>query len=132
MLATSFTLGAGGAGGVFAPSLVLGSLAGFSYYKILTLFFPTAQFTGAGLFSLVGMAGMISGTMHAPLTGIFLIVEITGGYDAILPLLVVSFLTTMLVKLFEKHSIYHYELVKKGYLLRPQTDARILSDIKTP
>jgi len=131
MLATSFTLGAGGAGGVFAPSLVMGSLAGFSYYKLLVLLFPTVHFTGAGLFALVGMAGMISGTMHAPLTGIFLIVEITRGYDAILPLLVVSFLTTMLVKLFEKHSIYHYELVKKGYLLRPQTDARILSDIKT-
>lgn len=131
MLATSFTLGAGGSGGVFAPSLVLGSLAGFSYHKVLTMFFPMAQFTGAGLFSLVGMAGMISGTMHAPLTGIFLIVEITRGYDAILPLLVVSFITTMLVKLFEKHSIYHIELVKKGFLLRPRTDARILSDIKT-
>ena len=130
MLATSLTLGSGGAGGVFAPSLVIGSLAGFFYFQILTLFFPAAEFTGASLFSLVAMAGMISGTMQAPLSGIFLIVEITGGYDAILPLLLVSFLTAMMVKFFEKHSIYHHELVKKGYLLRPQTDARILSDIK--
>ena len=130
MLATSFTLSSGGSGGVFAPSLVIGSLAGFFYFKILIAVFPTVSFTGAALFSLVAMAGMISGTMHAPLTGIFLIVEITRGYDAILPLLVVSFLTAMLVKQFEKHSIYHYELVKKGHLLRPQTDARILSDIK--
>ncbi|MCP5101985.1 MAG: CBS domain-containing protein, partial [bacterium] len=130
MLATSFTLGGGGSGGVFAPSLVLGSLVGLFYFKVLTVFFPGADFTGAALFSLVAMAGMISGTMHAPLTGIFLIVEITKGYDAILPLLVVSFLTAMLVKFFEKHSIYHYELVKKGFLVRPQTDARILSDIK--
>jgi CIC family chloride channel protein len=131
MLATSFTLGSGGSGGVFAPSLVMGSLAGFFYYKILVLAFPTVRFSGAGLFSLVGMAGMISGTMQAPLTGIFLIVEITKGYDAILPLLVVSFLASMLVRLFEKHSIYHHELAKKGFLLRPQTDARILCDIKT-
>ncbi|MCP4151201.1 MAG: CBS domain-containing protein, partial [bacterium] len=87
--------------------------------------------SGSALFSLVAMAGMISGTRQAPLSGIFLIVEITGGYDAILPLLLVSFVTSMLVKLFEKHSIYHYELVKKGYLIRPQTDERILSDITT-
>lgn len=130
MLATSLTLGAGGAGGVFAPSLLIGSLGGFFYFQLLTFVFPGATFTGAALFSLVGMAAMLSGTLHAPLTGIFLIVEITGGYDAILPLLLVSFLTSTLVKQVEKHSIYHYELVKKGHLLRPRTDGRILSEIK--
>lgn len=130
MLATSLTLGAGGAGGVFAPSLVIGSLGGFFYFQLLTLAFPWATFSGAALFSLVGMAGMLSGTLHAPLSGIFLIVEITGGYDAILPLLLVSFLVSTLVKLVEKHSIYHYELVKKGFLLRPRTDGRILSEIQ--
>jgi CIC family chloride channel protein len=130
MLATSLTLGAGGAGGVFAPSLVIGSLGGFFYFQLLTLVFPQATFSGAALFSLVGMAGMLSGTLHAPLSGIFLIVEITGGYDAILPLLLVSFLVSTLVKLVEKHSIYHYELVKKGFLLRPRTDGRILSEIQ--
>jgi CIC family chloride channel protein len=130
MLATSLTLGAGGSGGVFAPALVMGSLGGFFYFQLLTLVFPGTNFTGAALFSLVGMAGMLSGTLHAPLTGIFLIVEITGGYDAILPLLLVSFLTSTLVKLAEKHSIYHYELAKKGLLLRPRTDGRILSEIQ--
>ncbi|UCH95206.1 MAG: chloride channel protein [Candidatus Aminicenantes bacterium] len=130
MLATSLTLGSGGSGGVFAPSLLIGSLGGFFYFQLLTLVFPQANFTGAALFSLVGMAGMLSGTLHAPLSGIFLIVEITGGYDAILPLLLVSFLTSTLVKLVEKHSIYHYELVKKGLLLRPRTDGRILSEIQ--
>jgi CIC family chloride channel protein len=130
MLATSFTLGAGGAGGVFAPSLVIGSLGGWFYFRGLEAVFPHLQFSGASLFALVGMAGMISGTMQAPLSGIFLIVEITGGYDAILPLLLVSFLTTMLVKLIEKHSIYHFELVKRGMLLRPRTDGRILSEIR--
>jgi CIC family chloride channel protein len=130
MLATSLTLGSGGSGGVFAPALVIGSLGGFFYFQLLSLVFPRVTFTGASLFSLVGMAGMLSGTLHAPLSGIFLIVEITGGYDAILPLLLVSFLTSNLVKLVEKHSIYHYELVKKGFLLRPRTDGRILSEIQ--
>jgi chloride channel protein, CIC family len=130
MAATSLTLGAGGAGGVFAPSLLIGSLGGFFYYQLLILIFPQAQFSSAALFSLVGMAAMVSGTLQAPLSGIFLIVEITGGYDAILPLLLVSFLTSTLVKLVEKHSIYHYELVQKGVLLRPRTDGRILSEIQ--
>ena len=130
MVATSLTLSSGGSGGVFAPSLVLGSLAGLFYYKILCQFFPVSDFNGSSFFSLVAMAGMLSGTMQAPLTGIFLIVEITGGYDAILPLLLVSFLSTTLVKRIEKQSIYHFELVKKGFLRRPRTDARILSEIK--
>jgi CIC family chloride channel protein len=130
ILATSFTLGAGGAGGVFAPSLVLGSLSGYGYFFLLTYLFPGTQFSGPNLFALTGMAGILSGTLHAPLTGIFLIVEITGGYDVILPLLVVSFLTSTLVKFFEKHSIYEYELIEKGQLLRPRTDGRILSDIR--
>ena len=89
MVATSLTLSSGGSGGVFAPSLVIGSLAGLFYYKILCQFFPVSDFNGSSFFSLVAMAGMLSGTMQAPLTGIFLIVEITGGYDAILPLLLV-------------------------------------------
>lgn len=130
IIATSFTLNAGGSGGVFAPSLVIGSLCGLLFYQVLIVLFPQTVFTGASLFSLVAMAGMISGTMQAPLTGIFLIVEITGGYDAILPLLLISFLTVALVRLFEKHSIYHQELVQKGFLLRPRTDARVLADIR--
>jgi len=130
ILATSLTLGAGGAGGVFAPSLVIGSISGFFYYYFITTIFPEAQFAGPTMFALTGMAGILSGTLHAPLTGIFLIVEITGGYDVILPLLLISFLTVTLVKFFEKHSIYEFELIAKGHLLRPRTDARILSDIK--
>jgi CIC family chloride channel protein len=130
ILATSLTLGAGGAGGVFAPSLVLGSLGGFFYFQVISLIFPQANLTGAALFALVGMAGMLSGALYAPLTGIFLVVEITGGYDAILPLLTVSFLTYTLVKLVARHSIYHHELIQKGFLLRPGTDKRILSEIR--
>ncbi len=129
ILATSFTLGSGGAGGVFAPCLVIGSLSGYLYFQLLSAIFPQVQFSGSTLFALSGMAGILSGTLQAPLTGIFLIVEITGGYDVILPLLLVSFLTLTITKLIEKHSIYQYDLAEKGLLLRPRTDARILSDI---
>lgn len=129
ILATAVTLGSGGSGGVFAPSLVIGALTGYLFHGLLCMLFPAAVFAAAPLFILAGMAGTISGTLGAPLTGIFLIVEITGGYDVILPLLVVSFLTYTLVRLVERHSIYQYELAEKGLLLRPRTDARILADI---
>ena len=75
------------------------------------------------------MAGLISGILQAPLTGIFLIVEITGGYDVILPLIIVSALTTSLCHLFEPASFYLRELVEHGHVLRPGTDARVLSDL---
>ena len=127
---TSLTLGAGGSGGVFAPALVIGSASGFLYYSLLQAIFPGSALNDAGLYALVGMSGLISGTLNAPLTGMFLIIEITSGYEAILPLLLVSFLTPALVKIFEKYSIYHYELIKKGRLHRPRTDGRILADIK--
>ncbi|MCB0282707.1 MAG: chloride channel protein [Calditrichae bacterium] len=129
IFATSATLGAGGAGGVFAPSLVIGSSTGLLFYTFMQNFFPDFSLSGAPLFALVGMAGLLSGTLQAPLTGIFLIIEITGGYYAILPLLLVSFLTSAIVNRFEKQSIYHYELVRKGQLHRPRTDGKILSDI---
>jgi CIC family chloride channel protein len=130
IVATSFTLGAGGAGGVFAPALVIGSAGGYLYYSIIHFLAPQWSLNDSSLFSLVGMSGVISGTLQAPLTGIFLIIEITNGYDAILLLLLVSFLTTTLVKLFEKQSIYNFDLVKKGFLHRPRTDGRILTDIQ--
>jgi len=129
--ATSLTLNSGGAGGVFAPALVIGSLSGFFFYSLLVRIFPEVTFAGLEVFALCGMAAMLSGTLHAPLTGIFLIVEITGGYSVILPLLIVSFLTLTFVKLVEKNSIYSYELIEEGLLRRPRTDARILTDIST-
>ncbi len=130
IVVTSVTLGAGGAGGVFAPALVIGSASGYLFCTIINLFFPEIPLNELALFALIGMTGVISGTLNAPLTGMFLTIEITGGYDAILPLLLVAFLTSALVKIVEKHSIYHYELAKKGFLHRPRTDGRILADIK--
>jgi len=130
IVATSLTLGTGSAGGVFAPSLVLGSFVGLTYWQLLELIWPDYPWVGGGCFALLGMAGMTSGVLHAPLTGIFLIVEITGGYEVILPLILVSVLASTLSRAFLPASIYYRELIDRGQLLRPRTDARILADIK--
>ncbi|MBN2327991.1 MAG: chloride channel protein [Candidatus Omnitrophica bacterium] len=127
--ATSLTLGTGSAGGVFAPALVLGSMTGLCYWQMLDSLWPSREWVGGGCFALLGMAGMISGVLHAPLTGIFLIVEITGGYEVVVPLILVSVLAATISRAFLPASIYYRELMDRGQLLRPRTDARILADI---
>ncbi len=133
MLATAMTLGWGGSGGIFAPCLVIGSLSGVVYYQALIFILPgTAPGTAiapGGAYALLGMAGIISGVMQAPLTGIFLIVEITGGYEAILPLLLVSSISSTLSHYIEPSSFYFKDLIARGEFMRPGTDARILSDL---
>jgi CIC family chloride channel protein len=129
ILATSLTLGWGGSGGIFAPSLVVGSFAGLFYHRLLLSSFPSLELVGEGCYALLGMAGLVGGILQAPLTGIFLIVEITGGYEVILPLIVVSAISATVCYYFEPASIYMRDLVEKGQLLRPGTDARVLSDL---
>ena len=129
MAATAFTLGWGGSGGIFAPCLVIGSLAGLAYHRALVLVWPQVSWVSEGCFALLGMAGLVSGILQAPLTGIFLIVEITGGYEVILPLILVSAVSTTLCHYVEPASFYLKELVEKGHLLRPGTDARVLTDL---
>ena len=129
VLATSFTLGWGGSGGIFAPSLVVGSFAGLAYHRALVSVFPTLTWVGEGGYALLGMAGLVGGILQAPLTGIFLIVEITGGYEFILPLIIVSSISATVCYYFEPASFYMKELVEKGQLLRPGTDGRVLSDL---
>ena len=132
IFATSLTLGTGGSGGIFAPCLVIGSLAGLTYHRALAIIWTSVPWANEGCYALVGMAGLVSGMLQAPLTGIFLIVEITGGYDVILPLLIVSSLSTTLCHYVEPASFYLKALVAKGQLLRPGTDARVLSDLSVP
>jgi CIC family chloride channel protein len=127
--ATALTLGWGGSGGIFAPCLVIGSLVGVTYHHLLALFWPSISWVNEGYYALLGMAGLISGMMQAPLTGIFLIIEITGGWEVILPLIMVSAVTTTLCHYFEPASYYLKDLVEHGHLLRPGTDARVLSDL---
>lgn len=129
IVATSLTLGWGGSGGIFAPSLVIGSFTGLAYYRGLLYLFPSVPWVEEGCFALLGMAGLIGGILQAPLTGLFLIVEITGGYEVILPLIIVSSISTTICYYFESASFYMKDLVDRGQLLRPGTDARVLTDL---
>jgi len=129
ILATAFTLGWGGSGGIFAPCLVIGSLVGLTYHRVLLIMWPSISLANEGCFALLGMAGLISGMLQAPLTGIFLIIEITGSYGVILPLIIVSVISASLCHYVEPTSFYLKDLVEKGQLLRPGTDERVLADL---
>ncbi len=129
ILATASTLGWGGSGGIFAPCLVIGSFVGLTYQRALLILWPSISLSNEGCFALLGMAGLISGMLQAPLTGIFLIVEITGGYGVILPLIIVSAISASLCHYIEPSSFYLKDLVEKGQLLRPGTDERVLADL---
>ena len=125
LVACCFTLGSGGSGGVFAPGLVLGSALGFGYGRFLQWLLPGLAPPSA--FALVGMAGMVAGLMHAPLTGIFLVLEITGGYHLILPLMITAGLAMLVSYYLESGSVYTHELLKRGPLGRRGSDAHLLS-----
>ena len=129
MVATALTLGWGGSGGIFAPSLMIGSLVGLVYYRLIALIVPADALSGEGYFALLGMAGLVSGILQAPLTAIFLVLEITGSYEVILPLIIVSALTSTFCYYIEPASFYLSDLIEKGQYLRPGTDARVLSDL---
>ncbi len=130
LVATGLTLGSGAPGGVFAPCLVLGSLVGATYHRAAAAVLPPTVALGPeGSYALVGMAGLVAGVMQAPLTGILLVMEVTGGYEVILPLMIVSVLSLLLARRFDRYGIYTKELAAAGDLLRLGTDRRILSEI---
>ena len=126
VFATSATNGGGGVGGTFAPSLFIGAYGGFLFARL----WNTAGF-GVSIsesnFTMLGMAGVIAGVMHAPLTGIFLIAEITGGYDLFMPLIIVSIVSVMATGIFEPHSIYATRLARQGRLVTHHTDSAVLT-----
>lgn len=125
VFASTATNAGGGCGGIFAPSLFLGCITGFIFGELVNRFIP-----GAGLsaqnFALFGMAGLMSGIMHAPLTGVFLIAELTGGYSMFLPLMIVSMVSYLVIRLFQPHSIYSMRLAQKGELLTHHKDQSVL------
>lgn len=126
--ATSATNGAGGVGGTFAPSLFVGCMAGFVFaYSINSLFGLDLSVKN---FALMGMAGVMAGVMHAPLMGIFLTAELTGGYTLFLPLLIVSALSYLTIKFFEPFSIYAMRLAQRGELLTHHKDKAVLTLLK--
>jgi len=126
--ASASTNGAGGVGGVFAPSLFVGALAGFIVGHIINIL-GIANVSEQN-FALMGMAGVMSAVMHAPLTGIFLIAELTGGYQLFLPLMIVSGVSFLTIYLFEKNSIYSIRLAQKGELLTHHKDKAVLTLMK--
>jgi CIC family chloride channel protein len=125
VIASSSTNGAGGVGGIFAPTLFIGGINGYVVASLLKRFIhidlPDNRFV------LVGMAGMMAGIMHAPLTAIFLIAEITGGYNLLIPLIITSTAAYITTRSFEKHSIYHVQLAKRGDLITHDKDKAVLT-----
>ena len=125
VIASSSTNGAGGVGGIFAPTLFIGGINGYLLASILKkvtdIDLPDNRFV------LVGMAGMMAGVMHAPLTAIFLIAEMTGGYGLLIPLIITSTAAFITTRSFEKHSIYHVQLAKSGDLITHDKDKAVLT-----
>ena len=126
VFATSATNGAGGCGGTFAPALFIGGFGGFFFARLwniqqLGVYVPEKNFT------LYGMAAVMAAVMHAPLTGIFLIAELTGGYQLFIPLIIVTISSYLTINIFEHHSIYAVRPAKQGKLLTHHTDKSILT-----
>ncbi len=127
VFATTATNGGGGCGGTFAPSLFLGCIMGFIFARLWNTSNLDLVNVPETNYSLLGMAGVMSGVMHAPLTGMFLIAELTGGYDLFVPLMIVSVSSYLTIIAFEPHSIYSMRLAKKGELLTHNKDAAIMT-----
>ena len=125
VIATALTLGAGGVGGIFAPTLFTGVNAGMLFAIVLTLL--GVEMSDQNNFALVGMSGLIAGVLHAPLTGIFLIADISGGYSLFVPLMLTSTFSYITVKLFFPNSVYHYHLAQRGELLTHDHDKNVLN-----
>jgi len=127
IVAATATTSAGGVGGIFAPSLFIGCLTGFVVARVFNAFGIAIP---EGNFALAGMSGLMSGVMHAPLTGIFLIAELTGGYNLFMTLMIVSTVSYLTIILFEPHSLYAMRLAQKGELLTHHKDRAVLTLLK--
>ncbi len=126
VFATSATNGGGGCGGTFAPSLFIGCFTGFLFSRLWNIN-QIGVYVPEKNFALLGMAGVMSGVMHAPLTGIFLIAEITSGYNLFMPLMIVSVASYLTIIIFEPHSIYGMRLARQGKLVTHHTDHAVLT-----
>lgn len=125
-VATALTIGSGGSGGVFAPSLFLGGVTGFVFARIVNTLGVVGNISPAN-FALVGMCGVMSGVLHAPLTAIFLIAEITSGYTLFVPLMLVSAVAYTTSSYFQRYSLYTKALIERGDLIPHDKDRQVLS-----
>jgi len=128
IIATSLTLGSGGSGGIFAPSLFIGAMLGGFFGNLVHLAFPEVTAT-PGAYALVGMSAVVAGTTHAPITAMLIIFEMTGDYRIILPLMLSSVLSTLLSHKFSRESIYTMKLVRRGINLKAGKDISILGSV---
>jgi CIC family chloride channel protein len=128
--ATSLTLGSGNSGGIFAPSLFMGAMAGGAFGTIAHTIFPTIT-AAPGAYALVGMAALVGGTTHAPITAILIIFEMTGDYRIILPLMVSVTFSTLVARHMFEYSIYTIKLAARGVFLKGGKDLAVLRSIKT-
>ena len=126
-VASALTIGSGGSGGIFAPSLFLGGITGFLFAALVNML--TWGNMSTSNFTLVGMCGVMSGVLYAPLTAIFLIAEITSGYELFVPLMLVSAISYSTSSFFEKHSLYTKHLIERGDLIQNDRDRQVLSQI---
>ena len=127
-IATSVTFGAGGIGGIFAPTLFMGAYTGLFFTTFLK--YLGVGHLNASNFALVGMGGLIAGVLHAPLTAVFLIAEITSGYQLFVPLMVTATISYATIKIFVKNSVYTHQLARRGELITHHKDKAILSMMK--
>ena len=128
----SFTNAGGGVGGTFGPTLFMGAIAGFVVARTINLIFQGTDISVPEQnFVLVGMAGLMAGVMQAPMTAIFLIAEISGGYDLLIPLIITSTISFGVTRFFEQYSIYTKRIAKKGELLTHDSDQAVLTLLKT-
>ena len=124
VIATSVTFGAGGIGGIFAPTLFMGAFTGLLFAYVVNYF--QIGIISEPNFALVGMGGLIAGVLHAPLTAIFLIAEITGGYRLFVPLMITATISYATIKLFVANSVYTHQLAKRGELITHHKDKAVL------
>lgn len=127
IIASSLTFGAGGVGGIFAPTLFMGSIMGYTVGKVINYLNVFKYGVSESHFTLVGMAGLMAGVLHAPLTAIFLIAELTGGYDLIIPLMITATISFAITKYVHPHSVYNMELGRKGELVAHNKDQAVLT-----
>ncbi|WP_445735896.1 chloride channel protein [Mariniflexile sp.] len=127
IIASALTFGAGGVGGIFAPTLFMGSIMGNCIAKIINHCGLFSAPVSESNFTLVGMAGLLAGVLHAPLTAIFLIAELTGGYELFIPLMLTATISFGLTKYFSPHSVYNMQLARKGELITHDKDHAVLT-----
>lgn len=127
VIATSLTLGAGGIGGIFAPVLFMGSTMGHCFALIINNLGLLKTPISVSNFTLVGMAGLMAGVMHAPLTAIFLIAELTRGYELFVPLMITAAISFMITSQFQPHSVYNMDLASRGELITHNKDQAVLT-----